>query len=95
MVSSFALGVMQQLEKLSIEELRFARDRAQELMNRKSISEFYPGDRAYFIKGNRRIEGIVKTVNQKTVSLIVPGTPGWRVSPTLLTKIHPQEVSRG
>jgi hypothetical protein len=51
--------------------------------------KFHVGQRVYFIhsKTNRRIEGVVKSVNQKTISINTKeGT--WKVSPTFLSPLE-------
>lgn len=57
-------------------------------LNERAVHQFAKGDRVRF-KGRYSmiLEGTVKKVNKKTVSVDADNGEGWRVHPTSLTKI--------
>ena len=53
----------------------------------REASKFVVGDEVEFTSGSSLIHGIVEKVNQKTINVSVEMGGGWRVSPSLLTKV--------
>ena len=60
----------------------------------QAFRHFHRGDYVKFLsKTGVEIHGLVKRVNQKTITVSpMEGGPGWRVSPGLLTKVQGRKI---
>jgi urease alpha subunit len=58
-----------------------------DILTKEEAKSFSIGQKVFFIKAGRRIEGIVMKVNRKTVNIEVDPFTSYRVSPSFLKVI--------
>jgi hypothetical protein len=73
-----------------VERLRFF----QHMRAHAHMLEFKIGDLVTFrADGRDRVEGMITRYNRKTVTIITQGGQRWNVSPSLLSKASPSDVT--
>jgi len=70
------------INQLVVEKLKYI----QKSTSLKAMSNFIVGDRICFERNNELIIGVVKKINQKTISIETDEGIGWNVHPSFLKR---------
>lgn len=70
------------INQLVVEKLKYI----QKSSSIKAMSNFIVGDRIYFERNDELVSGVMKKLNQKTISTEIDEEIGWNVAPSFLKR---------